>query len=52
MGIRVPFIKKRVGLGTVIGGLTRGVGIKACGGCREKSRWDERVVLVPLNKNA
>jgi len=47
VGIRVPFIKKKVGLGTAIHELTKSV--FRCGGCKKRAaRLDQRVMLVPM----
>ena len=49
VGVRIPFIKKKIGLGTAISIVSGSVGIRPCGGCKKRAaRLDERVVFVPM----
>lgn len=41
--VRLPFLRQQGGLGDVIAGATRAVGIQPCGGCKQRqaamNRW-------------
>jgi len=49
--VRLPFLRQQVGLGDVVAGATRAVGIQPCGGCKQRqaalNRW---VQLVPRGR--
>jgi hypothetical protein len=50
MKVRVPFLQTETGLGDAISAATSAVGVKPCGGCKERAEAiNRRVVLSPWN---
>jgi hypothetical protein len=46
--IRIPFLARAVRAGDAVAGVTRAVGVKPCGKCKQRQiRWNKRVVFVP-----
>ena len=46
--IRVPFLQEPTGLGDAIAQATSAVGIRPCGGCKERAQnLNRRIVLSP-----
>jgi hypothetical protein len=43
--LSIPHLKKSVGLGDVVAGATKSVGIKPCGGCKKRQEILNRAVV-------
>lgn len=49
--VRIPFLRRAVGLGDVVAGATGAVGIQPCGGCQQRKDWlNQRVRLIPRRR--
>lgn len=53
MRIPVPLLGKPVGAGDAAKALTSALGIKPCGGCKERAeKMNKRVMFAPMTKPA
>ena len=49
--IRVPGIRKKIGLGDAIAGATSALGAKPCPRCKRRAQWlNERVGFEPVGR--
>lgn len=51
MQVRLPLLRKPVGLGTLITHITRAAGVRPCTGCAKRAAaLDKRVVFTPRGR--
>ena len=51
--IRVPGVRKKIGLGDAIERATSAVGLRPCPRCKKRAQWlNERIVLEPRREKS